>query len=105
MDSFLIAHPDLADADTHALTLARIERERVQREELERERLALVKKKQALVKENLKRKEDLQGLDGRMEAFIDAARPIEKVLGLGLEDKEKIGVGEDGATGKDVANG
>ena len=91
--------------------MARIEDERAQREGLEKERVALVKRKQALVRGNAKRKEDLRGLDGMMEGFIDAAKPIEKVLGLvggkevvGKEmekEKEKEG-GEDDAPEKDV---
>lgn len=98
LDTFLTSHAELESAGDHELTLARIEYERLQREGLEKQRLGLVRKKQALVKENLKREEDLQGLDGRMEAFIDAARPIEQVLGLVKDEDVKEKNVEEGTT-------
>ena len=88
----------------HEVTLARIEFERVQREGLEAERVGLVKRKQELGRGNGKRKEDLRALDGRVEGFIDAAGPIEVVLGLRGRNGEKVGDG-DGEGGKDVVTG
>lgn len=76
-------YPDLvslAESDPNALMVARIEHEHKEREELEGKRQGLLKKKQGLIQENKRRKDELGRLDGMLEGFIDAARPIQKVL-------------------------
>lgn len=52
---------------------ARIDHEYSERETLEQERQVLLKKKQALIAENKKRKDDLASLDKDLEKFIDVS--------------------------------
>lgn len=79
--------------------IARINHEHAEREKLEQARQELLKRKQALIAENNKRKEDLANLDQDLERFIDvcvtlsrakmrqllttieqAAKPIQKIF-------------------------
>lgn len=62
------------------MTVARIAHEHSEREKLEQERQGLLKKKQALIADNKKRKDDLAGLDKMLENFLSSADPILKVL-------------------------
>ncbi|KAK0657477.1 Fms-interacting protein-domain-containing protein [Cercophora newfieldiana] len=80
VDEFLAAHPEHANADENALLEARINHERKEREALEQQRLELQKRKQALITENKKRRDDLANLDKDLEKFIDAAKPIQKLF-------------------------
>lgn len=50
---------------------ARIEHERAEREALEQRRQELLKRKQKLIAENTRRKDDLANLDQNLEKFID----------------------------------
>jgi THO complex subunit 5 len=72
-EEFLELHPELADADEVALTIARIDHEHAEREALEQQRQGLLKKKQGLIADNKKRKDDLASLDQQLEAFIDVS--------------------------------
>jgi THO complex subunit 5 len=74
VEEFLAQHPQHADADDDALMVARINHERAEREALEQQRLELQKRKQKLIAENKKRKEDLANLDKDLEKFIDVGR-------------------------------
>ncbi|KUJ22418.1 uncharacterized protein LY89DRAFT_728566 [Mollisia scopiformis] len=80
VEQFLAEHPEHADADEVALTIARIEHEHAERLALEEQRQGLLKKKQGLIADNKKRKEDLANLDKDLEKFIDAAKPIQKTF-------------------------
>ncbi|TVY30467.1 putative THOC5 family protein [Lachnellula hyalina] len=80
VDQFLADHPEHAGADEVALTIARIDHEHAERLALEEQRQALLKKKQGLIADNKKRKEDLANLDKDLEKFIDAAKPIQKTF-------------------------
>ena len=71
VDQFLADHPEHAGADEVALTIARIDHEHAERLALEEQRQALLKKKQGLIADNKKRKEDLANLDKDLEKFID----------------------------------
>jgi len=51
--------------------IARINHEHAERETLEQARQELLKRKQALIAENKKRKDDLASLDQDLEKFID----------------------------------
>lgn len=51
--------------------IARINHEHAEREKLEQARQELLKRKQALIAENKKRKDDLASLDLDLEKFID----------------------------------
>lgn len=53
--------------------IARIGHERAGREALEQQRLELVGRKQKLIAENKKRKDDLANLDKDLEKFIDVS--------------------------------
>ncbi|KAM7196146.1 putative THOC5 family protein [Naviculisporaceae sp. PSN 640] len=91
VEEFLSLHPEHArDAEAHkdeddeayenALMIARINHERAGREALEQQRLELQKRKQKLIAENKKRRDDLANLDKDLEKFIDAAKPIQKMF-------------------------
>jgi THO complex subunit 5 len=80
VDEFLAKHPEHAGSDENALMIARIEDERAEREALEQQRQELLKRKQKLIAENKKRREDLANLDNDLEKFIDAAKPIQKTF-------------------------
>ena len=71
MEEFLAQHPEHADDDENALMTARIEHERTEREALEQQRQELLKRKQKLIADNKKRKDDLANLDKDLEKFID----------------------------------
>lgn len=71
MEEFLALHPEHADLDSHELMIARINHEHAEREKLEQARQELLKRKQALIAENKKRKDDLASLDQDLERFID----------------------------------
>ena len=51
--------------------IARIEHERAEREALEHKRMELLRRKQKLIADNKKRKDDLANLDKKLEKFID----------------------------------
>jgi len=59
---------------------ARIEAEYQERVQLDEQRKRLLARKVELVKENAKRKEELGKLDKELEAFIEAAKPIQKTF-------------------------
>ncbi|KAG0651130.1 THO complex subunit [Hyphodiscus hymeniophilus] len=80
VEQFLVEHPEHADADENALTIARIDHEHAERLALEEQRQGLLKKKQGLIADNKKRKDDLANLDKDLEKFIDAAKPIQKTF-------------------------
>ena len=73
VEEFLSLHLEHADADEDALTIARIEHEHAEREALEQQRQGLLKKKQGLIADNKKRKDDLANLDKQLENFIDVS--------------------------------
>ncbi|KAK7907862.1 hypothetical protein PG985_015165 [Apiospora marii] len=80
VEEFLAAKPEHANDDENALMIARIEHERIERETLEQKRMELLKRKQKLIADNKKRKDDLANLDKELEKFIDAAKPIQKLF-------------------------
>lgn len=63
--------PQYADTDEKSLMFARINHELAEREVLEQQRQELLKRKQVLIAENKKRKDDLASLDKDLETFID----------------------------------
>ncbi|KAE8311450.1 phosphatidylinositol-glycan biosynthesis class S protein-domain-containing protein [Aspergillus transmontanensis] len=71
VEEFLTLFPEHRDSDAHELMIARINHEHAEREKLEQARQELLKRKQALIAENNKRKEDLASLDQDLERFID----------------------------------
>jgi len=73
VEEFLATHPDHVNDDEDALMEARINHEREERETLEQQRLELQKRKQKLIAENKKRRDDLANLDKDLEKFIDVS--------------------------------
>lgn len=73
VEEFLELHPQHRESSEHDLMIARIEHEHVEREKLEQARQELLKRKQALIAENKKRKNDLANLDQDLEKFIDVS--------------------------------
>lgn len=63
--------PEHRESNEHDLMVARINHEHAEREKLEQARQELLKRKQALIAENKKRKDDLANLDQDLEKFID----------------------------------
>lgn len=55
--------------------VARINHERAEREALEQQRQELMKRKQKLIADNKRRKDDLANLDHDLEKFIDVRIP------------------------------
>ena len=73
VEEFLERQPEHADEDEKTLMVSRINHEYSEREALEQERQGLLKKKQSLIAENKKRKDDLASLDSDLEKFIDVS--------------------------------
>lgn len=77
VEQFLAEHPEHADADENRLMVARIDHEHAGRVALEEQRQGLLRKRQGLIAENKKRKDDLANLDKDLEKFIDVScRPL-----------------------------
>lgn len=77
---FLQLKPEQIDGDEKALMFARINHELSEREALEQARQGLLKKKQSLIADNKKRKDDLASLDKDLETFIDVSRSYALLL-------------------------
>lgn len=70
-EEFLQLHPEHANDDPRTLMIARLHNEKAVREDLERQRKELLAKKQSLIAENKKRKDDLASLDEQLKRFIE----------------------------------
>lgn len=79
VDDFLRQRPELMNADEKTLMFARISHELSEREALEQARQGLLKKKQSLIADNKKRKEDLASLDKDLETFIDVSTLLREI--------------------------
>lgn len=73
VEDFLQLKPEHANDDEKTLMFARISHELSEREALEQARQGLLKKKQGLIADNKKRKDDLASLDKDLETFIDVS--------------------------------
>lgn len=93
MEDFLQHRPELVDADEKTLMFARISHELSEREALELARQGLLKKKQSLIADNKKRKEDLASLDKDLETFIDVSliSCLGPARGLACENADDVG--------------
>ena len=78
IEEFLQTHPEHANNDEKSLMFARINHELSEREALESQRQILLKKKQSLIADNKKRKDDLASLDKDLETFIDVCHVHKK---------------------------
>ncbi|KAF3907378.1 hypothetical protein ABW21_db0209570 [Orbilia brochopaga] len=79
-EDYLERHPEDADKDPHELMKLRLYDERAVREELEIKRKQLIAKKQALIAENKRRKDDLASLDEHLKKFIESSKPIQETF-------------------------
>jgi len=79
-EEFLAQHPEHERTDPHDLMIARLNDEKAVREELERQRKELLVRKQALISENKKCKDDLASLDEQLKKFIESSRPIQSTF-------------------------
>jgi THO complex subunit 5 len=75
VEEFLQGQPEHGDDGEKTLMFARIHHELKEREELENARQELLKKKQSLIADNQKWKDDLASLDKDLETFIDVRTP------------------------------
>ena len=82
VEEFLEKYPEHTEDDSKSLMKARIDHEYSEREAQEQQRQVLLKKKQALIAENKKRKDDLASLDRDLEKFIDVSLALH-VLNFG----------------------
>ena len=73
VEEFLAQHPEHQDDDENTLMVARIDHERAEREALEQQRQELLKRKQKLIADNKRRRDDLANLDNDLEKFIDVS--------------------------------
>ena len=80
LDEYLALSPDQASLSEQELMPQRIEAEKQEREKMEQERLRLVETKEALVKENGKKKDELRKMDEKLEAMIEGLKPLEDAL-------------------------
>lgn len=80
IEEFLAQHPEHSNADENELMYARIEHERAERETLESRRQELLKRKQKLIAENTRRKDDLANLDQDLEKFIDVCYNLRYII-------------------------
>ncbi|RPA83372.1 hypothetical protein BJ508DRAFT_375149 [Ascobolus immersus RN42] len=83
-EDFLEENPELRDADPHTLMIARLRHEKTAREQLEVERKQLLQKKQALVTEIKKRKDDLSRTGKAIEKISADFRALSVTLGSSL---------------------
>ncbi len=79
VNEFLQQHAEHVDDDETSLMTARINHEHAEREALEQARQGLLKKKQVLIADNKKRKDDLANLDQDLEKFIDVGFPPQRI--------------------------
>lgn len=68
-EEFLALYPEHKEDNPHDLMIARLTNEKNEREKLEKQRKELLTKKQALIAENKKRKDDLVSLDEQLKKF------------------------------------
>ncbi|KAJ9606459.1 hypothetical protein H2200_009420 [Cladophialophora chaetospira] len=80
LDEYLAIFPDQAELSEQELMPLRIEHEKQEREKMEQERLELVNTKEALMKENTRRKDELKKMDEKLEVMIDGFKPLEEAL-------------------------
>lgn len=78
--------PEHADSDEKSLMFARISHELAEREILEQQRQELLRRKQLLVAENKKRKDDLASLDKDLETFIDVLAHLRALPNASADD-------------------
>lgn len=58
--------------------VARINHEHAERQTLEEQRQGLLKKKQSLINDNNKKKDELAALDKEIEKFLGSATPVQQ---------------------------
>ena len=84
LEQYFALFPEQASLSESELMPLRIAHEKEERESLEKQRLELVKVKEDLAKENMRKKEELRKMDERLEAVIDSLNPLEDTLASDL---------------------
>lgn len=85
-EDFLSTNPELqghakdGNLSEHELMVARIEHEHAERQTLEEQRQALLARKEALLRENTKKKEELGKFDGEVEKWLAGEEIPRKTL-------------------------
>jgi THO complex subunit 5 len=84
IEDYLDLHPEHAELSEHDLMIERINQEHAERQTLETQRGSLLTKKQSMINENNKRKEDIATVERDLEKWMEGARPISKKLDVNL---------------------
>lgn len=79
-EEFLALHPEHADVSEHELTVLRVQDEQAARQALEEQRQQLVKRKEALVRETMAKKDELVKLDAEVEKWLGGQESVRKVF-------------------------
>lgn len=77
-EEYLERFPDQQELSEEELMPNMIEFEAAERARMEQERLDLMKVKEKLIAENMKRKEDMKKMDEKLEAWIDGLGKLEE---------------------------
>jgi THO complex subunit 5 len=80
LDEYVTFFPDQAGLSEQDMMPLRIEHEKQEREKMEEQRLELLKVKEALLKENSKKKDELRKMDEKLEAMVDGLKLLEDAL-------------------------
>lgn len=80
VDEYLDQFPEEGDLSESELMERRIAFEKGERERLEEDRLELVRRKEALVQENARRKEVVKKMDERLEGWVEGLAKLEDEL-------------------------
>lgn len=89
MEEFFASQPDAVSLSEHDLMIARINDEHARRTALEEQRQVLLKKKQALVAENKKKRDELDILDKEVEKFINGSSAVQKLFDAKTQKDQK----------------
>lgn len=77
VEEYLEVFPGDKGLEEEELMLKRIEWERRERERMEGERRGLVERKEELVRDNQRRREEMKRMDERLEGVVDGLRGLE----------------------------
>lgn len=80
VEEYLAVYPEDEGLGEEELMPKRIEFEERERRRMEAERAELVRVKEALVKENARRKEEMRKVDEKLEGWVEGLAPIQAEL-------------------------
>jgi THO complex subunit 5 len=70
--------------------VARINHEHAERQTLEEQRQGLLRKKQSLISDNNKKKDELAALDKEIEKFLGSANPVQQKFDQHDQQVQKV---------------